>query len=224
MIVVLGSLALCEAPSATTVGRAPEIAMAAAARGARAEVVGRVGDDRAGDALVIALARAGVGHAAVLRDPDRATPVLAALPPDEDPDPFAEAEAADGVPAAAAAATAADAPRLEAADVALGLKYLTSFGVLVVADDVPAAAMPACVEGAQFAGAHLVVIVPAGRRPPEALPADATVLAAPAVADDGAFAALVGAYAAAVDAGQEPAAAFRTAAGTVGWETVAAES
>ncbi|HYO43402.1 MAG TPA: hypothetical protein VES19_09410, partial [Candidatus Limnocylindrales bacterium] len=63
MIVVLGSLAWREAPAPSPVGRAPEIAMAAAARGAQVEVVGRVGDDRAGDALVIALAGAGVGHA-----------------------------------------------------------------------------------------------------------------------------------------------------------------
>jgi hypothetical protein len=215
MIVVLGTLAWREAPAPGAVGRAPEIALAAAARGARAEVVGRVGDDRAGDALVIALAGAGVGHAAVLRDPVHATPVLAPVPADDDPDPFAD-------DAPAAAAPRGFGPRLEPADVALGLSYLTSFGVLVVTDDVPASALPACVDGALFAGAHLVVIVPTGRRPPDALPADATVLAAPDVADDGAFAALVGAYAAAVDAGEEPASAFRTATGAVGWEPAAA--
>ncbi len=190
--------------------------MAAAARGATTEVVGRVGDDRAGDALVIALAGAGVGHAAVLRDPVHATPVLAPPPVDDDPDPFADA--------APAPVFTGGGPRLEPADIALGLSYLTSFGVLVVADDVPANALPACVEGAQFAGAHLVVLLAPGRRPPETLPADATVLVAPDVADDGAFAALVGAYAAAVDAGEEPAAAFRNATGAVGWETAAAEA
>lgn len=217
MIVVLGSLALRESPAATPVGRAPEIAMAAAARGATTEVVGRVGDDRAGDALVIALAGAGVGHAAVLRDPVHATPLVAPAVADDDPDPFA-----DDAPAPVAAGGGG--PRLEPADVALGLSYLTSFGVLVVADDVPAAALPACIDGAQFAGAHLVVLLQPGRRPPATLPADATVLVAPDVADDGAFAALVGAYAAAVDGGEEPAAAFRIATGAVGWETAAAEA
>jgi len=216
MIVVLGSLALREAPAATAVGRAPEIAMAAAARGAMVEVIGRVGDDRAGDALVIALAGAGVGHAAVLRDPVHATPVV---PPavDDDPDPFA-----DDAPLPAGASGGG--PRLEPADVTLGLSYLTSFGVLVVADDVPAGALPACIEGAQFAGAHLVVLLRSGRRPPATVPADATVLVAPDVEDDGAFAALVGAYAAAVDGGDEPAAAFRIATGSVGWETAVAEA
>jgi sugar/nucleoside kinase (ribokinase family) len=217
MIVVLGSLALREAPAATPVGRAPEIAIAAAARGATAEVVGRVGDDRAGDTLLIALAGARVGHAAVLRDPVHATPLVAPPSADDDPDPFAE-------DAPAPVAATGGGPRLEPADVALGLSYLTSFGVLVVADDVPAAALPACIEGAQFAGAHLVVLLASGRRPPATLPADATVLVAPVDADDGAFAALVGAYAAAVDAGEEPAAAFRIATGAVGWETAAADA
>ena len=214
MIVVVGSLAWREAPVAAPAGRAPEIAMAAAARGAQVEVVGRVGDDRTGDALVIALARAGVGHAAVLRDPVHGTPVLAP-PPADDPDPFADDTAR---PVASPGG-----PRLEAADVSLGLPYLTTFAVLVVADDVPVAAMRACVDGAQFAGAHLVLLVPPGRLPPVTLPADATVLAAPDVADEGAFAALVGAYAAAVDAGEAPAAAFRTAPGAVGWESALAE-
>jgi sugar/nucleoside kinase (ribokinase family) len=215
MIVVLGTLAWREAPPVSPVGRAPEIALAAAARGARVEIVGRVGDDRAGDALVLALAAEGVGHAAVLRDPVHATPVVAPAP-EEDPDPFADA--------GPARAHAAGGPRLEAADVSLGLSYLTSFGVLVVADDVPANAIAACVDGAQFAGAHLVLILGPGRRPPETLPADATVLAAPDIADDGAFAALVGAYAAAVDRGAAPGEAFRLATADVGWETAAAEA
>ncbi len=210
MIVVVGSLAWRDAPEPSPAGRAPEIAVAAAARGAHVEVVGRVGDDRVGDALVIALNGAGVGHAAVLRDPVHGTPVLAPPSADEDPDPFS-----DDVPGPV---PSAGGPRLEPADVSLRLSYLTSFAVLVVADDVPAAALPACVDGAQFAGAHLVLLVPPGRRPPGTLPVDATVLAAPDVADDGAFAALVGAYAAAVDAGEPPAAAFRAAAAGVGWE------
>ena len=73
-------------------------------------------------------------------------------------------------------------------------------------DDAPADVLPACVDGAAFTGAHLVVLVPAGRRLPDGLPVEATVLTAPDVADDGAFAALVGAYAAAWTAGEDPAA------------------
>ena len=59
--------------------------MAAAAPRAAVEIVGRVGDDPDGDALMIALARAGVGHVAVLRDPARRRRSCrrAAVPDDE---------------------------------------------------------------------------------------------------------------------------------------------
>lgn len=174
------------------------------------EIVGRAGDDRVGDALLVALAQAGVGHAAVLRDPVVPTPLLAPLPEADAADLLADAPVPVGV-------AIPGGPRLEWADVALGLSYLTAFGVLVVADDAPAVVLPACVDGAAFTGAYLVVLVPAGRRLPDGLPAEATVLAAPDVADDGAFAALVGAYAAALDSGEDPAAAFRSAAGVTGW-------
>ena len=53
---------------------------------------------------------------------------------------------------------------------------------------------------------------------PDSLPETATVLAAPVSDPDGAFAAVVGAYAAALDGGASPADAF---AGAIagGWET-----
>ncbi len=76
--------------------------------------------------------------------------------------------------------------------------------------------IPACVDGAAFAGAHLVVLVSEGVAPPDGLPVDATVLAAPAD-DEGAFAALVGGYAAAVDDGTDPAEAFRATTMASGW-------
>jgi hypothetical protein len=174
------------------------------------EVVGRAGDDRVGDSLLSALARAGVGHAAVLRDPVLPTPVLVSLPEPDPADLLADAPEPGG-PAISVG------PRLEPADVALGLSYLTAFGVLVVTDDAPADVLPACVDGAAFSGAHLLVLVPAGRPLPGSLPPEATVLAAPDVADDGAFAALVGAYAAALDLGETPAAAFRVATSVTGW-------
>src|SRR4051812_42332685 len=59
-------------------GMAARIAIAAATAGAAVELVGRVGDDPTGDALVLALSRAGVGHVAVLRDSGRETPVVQA--------------------------------------------------------------------------------------------------------------------------------------------------
>ena len=211
MIVVVGSPAWREVDPSSPAGRTCEIGVAAAGRGAAVEIVGRVGDDRAGDSLLIALSRAGVGHAAVLRDPVVPTPIMA---PSPDPDPVDDLLA--DAPGAVTQGIAAG-PRLEPADVALGLSYLTAFGVLVVTDDAPAEVIPACVAGAAFTGAHLVILVPAGRSLPGGLPPDAMVLAAPDVADDGAFAALVGAYAAALDLGDEPAAAFQAATGETGW-------
>jgi hypothetical protein len=213
MIVVVGPPAWRGGEPGRPAGRTCEIVLAAAGAGARAELVGRVGDDPPGDRLLIALALAGVGHAAVLRDPTRPTPVLDATP-EREPEPedaFAEADdaSADAPPATLAG------PRLQPADVALGLQYLTAFGVLVVADDAPPEVLPVCVEGAAFAGASLVVLVREGSAPPPDLPSAATVLEAPA-RDDGAFGALVGLYAARLDAGDDPAQAFSAALGE-GW-------
>ncbi|MDQ1323906.1 MAG: PfkB protein [Chloroflexota bacterium] len=193
-------------------GRTCEIGLAAAGRGAAVEIVGRVGDDRAGDSLLIALSRAGVGHAAVLRDPVVSTPIMAQS---SDPDPVDDLLA--DVPGTVAQGIDSG-PLLEPADVALGLSYLTAFGVLVVTDDAPAEVLGACVAGAAFSGAHLVVLVPADRPPPGGLPADAVVLIAPGDPTDAAFGAVVGSYAAAVDGGEDPAPAFRAATRSAGWE------
>jgi hypothetical protein len=216
MIVVVGPPAWRGGEPGMPAGRTCEIALAAAGTGARAELVGRIGDDPIGDRLLIALAQATVGHAAVLRDPTRPTPVVAAAP---EPEPEPEDAFADVVPVDDAAtdpsAPAPAGPRLQAADVALGLQYLTAFGVLVVADDAPIEVLPACVDGAAFAGASLVVLVREGSAPPADLPAAATVLEVPA-RDDGAFGALVGLYAARLDAGDDPAQAFSAALGE-GW-------
>jgi hypothetical protein len=216
MIVVVGPPAWRGGEPGRPAGRTCEIVLAAAGTGARAEVVGRVGDDPAGDRLLIALAHAGVGHAAVLRDPARPTPVLAA-DPEREPGPEDafedQVDAGDATPAP----QAPSGPRLQPADVALGLQYLTAFNVLVVADDAPPEVLPACVDGAAFAGASLVVLVGEGSAPPPELPAAATVLEAPA-RDDGAFGTLVGLYAARLDAGDDPAQAF-SAALAEGWET-----
>jgi hypothetical protein len=211
VIVVVGVLAWRNADPVGPAGRACEIALAAAGRGAVVEVVGRVGDDRAGDSLLIALAGARVGHAAVLRDPVQPTQLVAPAPEADPVDLLADAPDRGGAPIVGG-------PRLEQADVSLGLSYLTTFGVLVVTDDTPADAHAACLDGAAFAGAQIVVLVPAGRLLPERLPPEATVLAAPAEADDGAFASVVAAYAVALDSGDDPAAAFRSATGMTGWE------
>ena len=209
MIVVVGAPAWRDADPPGPAGLACEIAVAAAARGRRVELVGRIGDDPNGDALLIALNRAGVGHAAVLRDPARATPV--APPPDLADDPVDDV-AADPPPMS----PIIDGPRLEPADVSLALSYLTAFSVLVVTDDVAPPALPATIDGAAFADAHLVLLLAPGTAAPDGLPAASTVLGVPGAAEAGAFGTVVGVYAEGLDAGLDPARAFRAAIGD--WE------
>ena len=221
MIVVLGIPALRLTPSAAPAGRACGIALAAAARGARVELVGRIGEDAAGEALVVALSRAGIGHAALLRDPARPTPVLASVAAqDDDESPFAD-------PVTPSSPVAPGAPRLDGADIDLAIRYLEPSGVLVATDEVPADALASALRAAAYAGLRPVVLVApsaVARALPPGLPGDATVLAAPdADGDAGAFEALVGAYAAALDAGASPAEAFESAQGATGWEPAAAD-
>ena len=220
MIVVVGHPALRATTPPAAGGRAAAVALEATRRGSRVELIGACGDDPAGDALLIALAAAGIGHAATLRDATHATPVLAdaSAPDDDDTDDETSLLAMDG-DAGVTPPPEADrpGPTLDAADVALGLAYLVSFEVVVVTDDVPAAVLPAAIEAAGYAGAHLVLLVPDGGAIPPSLPAAATALAAPAGMDGGAFGALVGAYAAALDRGASPADAFAAATGAAGW-------
>jgi hypothetical protein len=213
VIVVVGNPAWNPGPPPGPGGRAASIGVAAAGAGARVELVGRIGDDAAGDALVAALTRAAVGHAALLRDPVRPT-LLVAAPDAEDDDVTGGLGEAGDVPSAGPGSPGG--PSLDGADVGLALRYLADFGVLVVADDAPARVLPACIEAAAYAGAHLVAVVAASDPMPDGLPPEATVLQAPDDAGEG-FARLLGRYAAALDAGADPAAAFATATGD-GWE------
>lgn len=214
MIVVIGVPSWRPEPEPGPDGTAALVALAAAAEGARVELVGRVGDDPTGDRLLLELSRGGVGHAAVLRDPSRPTPI--------EPPP-AEEEGSPVVPDAETppAEPAATRPVLDAADLGLALRYLTDFGVLVVADPLPPDALAVAVDAAGWGTTRLVVVVDAGSGPPDGLPADATVLERPAHDEDGAFARLVGSYAAALDAGAEPVDAFRTVVERLGWEAPA---
>jgi hypothetical protein len=107
------------------VGSAARIATAAAGGGSTVQLVGKVGEDPDGDVLVLALAAAGVGHVAVLRDPSRRTPRLVA--PTRDAGYAADAvragDAADAVRAgdAAGAGRAGDVAEVgDAADGVLG--------------------------------------------------------------------------------------------------------
>ncbi len=232
MIVVIGPAALRPTPTGVgrAVGTAPEIAAAAAADGATVEIVTKIGEDGAGEELLIALARAGVGHLAVLRDP--AGPTSLAMddgePPDEDldldlvPALLAEAEAAlarppAGSPSAGAPPTPPSAPILEPADLALALRYLRDYRVVIAVEPIADGGAAVIAEAASFADAGLVVVAPPGLRAPAAYAA-ATLIEAPTDDPDGAFAALVGRYAAAMDRGIAPAEAFRAATAEGGWD------
>jgi hypothetical protein len=227
MILVIGLPAYLSLPGGegSAGGLAVDVAAAAHARGAAAELVGKIGDDGSGDAVVLALGRLGIGHAALLRDSSHPTPMLTAVAAgdaagngaagmDSDAEIAADAPAMELLPRDPSAR-----PALEAGDLSLALRYLGEARVVVAAEPLPDAAVAAVVEGATFSGAHLVVLLPPGAvtRP---LPAAATVLEAPA-ADDGSFGRLVGAFAAALDGGAEPAAAFDAAVKSAGWESVA---
>src|SRR3954452_23161821 len=81
MIVVIGNpVARARDLGAGVDGVAAQIALAAARAEADVQLVGKIGEDAAGDAVLMALAAGGVGHVAMLRDPGRGTPVATAGP------------------------------------------------------------------------------------------------------------------------------------------------
>jgi len=180
-------------------GLAAGIALAASATESRVELVARIGDDPPGDALLLAFAAAGIGHVATLRDPARATPVE--LDDDEviDPDPELDAGSAGGSPVLSA-------PTLDAADVGLALRYLSDYRVIVVVHPADAGVVREVVAAASWASAHLVVVTAPRADVPTDLPPASVVLEAP---DNAAgLADLLGRYAVAVDAGEDPSTAF----------------
>ncbi len=220
MIVVVGNpILIASEPRPRAGGLAVGVAAAAATAGGDVQLVGKTGDDPAGSAALLDLAARGVGHVAVLRDPSIPTPE-AADPASADP---ASAELAlleepAGDPGASAATSAG--PILEPADIELALRYLPDYRVLVIADPIPAESLEVVLAASQWSGAALVVLVQPGSDPPQLIP-EATVLEAPDGDPDGAFASVVGAYAAALDRGEEPAEAFATASATGGWAAIA---
>lgn len=217
MIVVIGALGLrgsVEEPEPD--GLAPAIACAAAAAGARVELISKAGDDPEGDAVLLALAAAGVGHVATLRDPSRLTPLR--VEPAEPTDPAADDGAGAGANTADDGRSAISAkeegaqptelpPTLDAADVSLALRYLTDFEVLVAVP--PSSELLAeVVAAAGWAGARLVVVLEPDGEVPAGVPADALVVAARADDMEG-VGARIGRYAAALSRGDDAAAAYR---------------
>jgi hypothetical protein len=229
MIVVVGSpIGRLSDGAISAAGTASLVALSAAGAGRTVQLVGRVGDDPTADGVVLDLARGGVGHVALLRDGTRATPLEPPLPDDTDAD-GADADGADadgdpliGAAGADESTSSADGPLLEAADVDLGLRYLTEFAVLVVAEPVDPATVAVVAEAASWGDARLILIVCAGERVPDGLPTDVVIFEAPAGDPEGVFASLVGTFAAGLDDGTAPEAAFRASLESDGW-TGAAE-
>ncbi len=188
-------------------GLAVELALAVARVGAEVELVGSIGDDPEGDRIVVELGRAGVGHSALLRDPASRTPLV-------------------GQPRGLRLL-----PRLDAADVELGMRYLSACRVLVVAAELASEALVKAQEAADYHGATTVILAPAGRVEPDALGSAVTLLERPPVeddeapdaallaADDADFAGFVADYAVRLDRGESPARAFSAALGESAWES-----
>lgn len=179
MIVVLGRPRLDERGALS--GTAGRVAVAARSAGAQVTIVGLVADDAAGDAAVTELGRAGVGHAALLRQPG-----------------------------------GGDVRPLERADIELALGYVPECQVLVAAEPLSDDALSATAEAAAYHGAALICVTEPGKTP-NGLPDNSTVLEEPEE-DAGAFAELVGRYAAALAGGADPAEAWKSAVEKSGWE------
>jgi hypothetical protein len=200
-----------EAGAVRAAGPASHIALAAAAGGRSVQLIGRIGDDPTADAVLIDLVRGGVGHVALLRDVSHATPVEPSVAPPGDLDDASEATPPSivrGLP-------------MDAADVGLGLRYLTGFEVVVFADGQDLGVRSVVADAARWAGARLVVVADPGGSPPSDLPPDAVVFQAPEADPDGVFAALVARFAVALDAGTEPGDAFRASVEATGWTAAA---
>jgi hypothetical protein len=219
VIVVIGSPIGRIADDAIAAGgSASRVALTAAAAGRVVQLVGRTGDDPTAEAVVLDLARGGVGHVALLRDPARVTPLEPAPALDNEPDDLDDAAATATTPDPSPAAP------LDAADVDLGIRYLTDFAVVVLAEPASADVIRVVADAARWAEARLVLVVTAGGSVPDGLPADGIVFEAPDSDPDGVFATLVGDFAAALDDGAEPEVAFRASAASEGWsEAEAAE-
>jgi hypothetical protein len=231
VIVIVGSpIAEPSGHAIVAGGLTSEIARRCALAGAAVQVVGRVGEDAAGDQVLLALAAAGIGHVAVLREPGRPTPTAA---PTRDgsasPDGPAlgealldESDLSDGASGPADGNAPAGGPAglsVDAADLELALRYVPDYRVLVVAGDLDRSALDAVVAAAGWSGAHLVVLPPDGASM-TAIPDMATALQRPATDPDGAFAAMVAGYAVALDRGDEPGSAFAAAQRAGGWAAV----
>jgi len=201
-------------------GPASRVALAAAATGRSVQLVGRTGDDPTAEGVVLDLARGGVGHVALLRDAARVTALEPVVPGDDEPD---DLDGSVALPGREDPAAGMAGPALDAADVDLGLRYLTDFAVVVLAEPAGPDVVRVVADAARWAEARLVLVVAAGATVPHDLPADGIVFEAPDADPDGVFASLVGGFAAALDDGAEPGEAFRASIESDGWTEAAGD-
>ena len=219
MIVVIGSTAVRPGEPgrrATASGLAADIGLGAVEGGSVVQLVGKIGDDPAGDALLVALAEAGIGHAAILRDPSRPTPASSVPPADPDEDPFSSDPPAEEVPGAAAPAG----PALDAEDLELALRYLPDHRVVVVAERLGPDALASVANDCSYVGAQLILVLGTGATA-AGLPPEATILEAPDDDPEGVFGRTVGLFAAAIDQGRPASEALVEATSGSGWTPIA---
>ena len=161
---------------------AVEVARRAAATGARVEMVGVAAPDADGDAVLVKLATAGIGHATVIRT---------------------------------------GASGLEAADLDLALRYLPDIRAIVLIEPGPELLAPSAAASG-WSGAGLVIVTPkeSDTDPETAVAPLAIVLEPPAADPDGTFAGLVAALAVRIDAGDDPATAWKSTTATLAVDAV----
>jgi hypothetical protein len=223
MIVVIGSPGARALDGVVAAGGlAAGIALAAARSGQDVQLVGKIGDDPTADAVVLDLAAGGVSHVALLRESAWTTPIEAAAP---DPPPIIEVDD-DAVPAEPEEpeeGPSTPGATIDAGDVDLGLRYLTDYRVLVVAEPAQPDVIAVVAEAARWMAARMILVVGRGRPVPDDLPADVVVIEAPDADPDGAFAQLVGSFASALDSGSDPGEAFRASIAVDGWASIEAD-
>ena len=151
-------------------GPAAAIARACALTGADVQLAGRVGDDPAGDEVLLALTRDGVGHVALLRVAGLATSIgrpialpggdpagdgdlpgdTWALELEELADGHVGPDDLSGLGDGPAVAWPSTVSALAPQDLDLALRYLIAFGVLVVAEPVAEATLAVATESAAY--------------------------------------------------------------------------
>jgi hypothetical protein len=229
VIVVIGSPGAVRAGKRVyPAGRSVTVAEAVRLAGAEVQLVGKVADDLAGDAIVVELGRRGVGHAALARTGER-TPIGDAPPSDDPIDQPIDDSAAELLGASNGTAEPEDAATppanvtpppeglaLEPADIKLALGYLPEISAIVVATSLADDAAKVVADSAAYHSVPLVVLVEAGGSVAPAFNGSIVLEVPPEAADS--FDRLVGAFATRLGRGAEAGEALRDAVAAGGWE------